>query len=217
MRALCKKMKTVFLKIFPAYTESSIFIMTFSLFGVIFADLQVYDAVVIWLSSYFEKIAILFNEGVLANIWDLFSFVFVVPVIAFLTIFSALYLPFTDKDLRGATIFVLMAHLVILMVANGIYFKGNGSLINGLFVWYSILYFIVTFIRMRLYKTDELISPENHNGVEALILGVISLFIIFISIKLLKMNWIISYSLAFFYSNYIRDAVHMIFPKWVNE
>ena len=210
-------MKTVFLKIFPAYTESSIFIMTFSLFGVIFADLQVYDAVVIWLSSYFEKIAILFNEGVLANIWDLFSFVFVVPVIAFLTIFSALYLPFTDKDLRGATIFVLMAHLVILMVANGIYFKGNGSLINGLFVWYSILYFIVTFIRMRLYKTDELISPENHNGVEALILGVISLFIIFISIKLLKMNWIISYSLAFFYSNYIRDAVHMIFPKWVNE
>lgn len=183
-------------KIYPAHDELAVYSMALGIVCLMIFDRELasvvahgmYEAFVIAAGEEFEA-------GWLDGIMHLFSMTVLFLVVIFALLFS-IYLPFTRRRLDACAALIIVAHSIIMCVANFVLAQRDGGIVNGLIAGGSLIWLLGYFICLRGNRVDYL-TDRQASSQEAWIAGVAVFCGIAICSLALGWHWATCYAFSF--------------------
>lgn len=188
--------RRVLRRIYPAHDELAVYSMALGLGFLVLFD---QDFATLLGRAMYEVFVVLAVEKFDAGWWDGIVYLFGMAALFLCTAYgliASVYLPFTRRRFDLYVVFVIMAHAIMMCVANIVLAQQDGGIVNWLIAGGSLLWLLGYFACLREHRVDYL-TERQASKQEAWIAGIAVFGGIAICSLVLQWHWANCYAFSF--------------------
>lgn len=189
-------MRKILTRIYPAHDELAIYAMALSILSLALFDQEF--AMLLVKGAY-----LFFIQGTIdayqSTWWEGLRQLFTASVMSVMTLASlvvSLYLPFTSRRFDLLVVFVVVAHSIIICVANFVAAQEDSTGISAIIALATFLWMTGYFACLRYGVIREVVTHRQASRREGLMAGLLAVAAILVCAVVLNWHWAHSYAFA---------------------
>ena len=196
-------------RIFPPFDEMSVFVITATFLSLfVYMEGWALEGVKLCWEFILSLAQGYNNAGIIGDLVGFWALVFG-PFFIIAMLFGPLFLPFTKKDLRDLCPAIIVADLSLMAYHNFSINKDHWTLLNIVFIAYSVAWIVYITIALRLKKLGAVVDDHQADAQSSCIAALISIISVFVSIKVFGFHWLQAYCMGSLFTppafNYARE------------